>query len=163
MQDEWRNVLYVLQKYLTSKGRYVTTLNYHIRLLLHFEAEPEMNFPYFLCKSLAKMSRRVQKHSGNPYNSLYHHGLVKILIEDEMHLQKDNWANFVDRIRGLSSSANPHFPHIHISHHPEGHELEVVPDPEPEPPLIEIFFSVLRKSKKQRPQLKIPNVAESPM
>ena len=86
MQDEWRNMLYVLQKYLTCEGRYVTTPNYHIFLLLHFEAELEMNFPYFLYKCLAKMSRRVQKHSGNPYNSLYHQGLVKILIEDELHL-----------------------------------------------------------------------------
>ena len=80
------NMLYVLQKYLTYEGRYVNTLNYHIRLLLHFEAELEMNFPYFLYKSLAKMSRRVQKHYGNPYNSLYHHRLVKILIEDQLHL-----------------------------------------------------------------------------
>ena len=86
MQAEWRNVIYVLQKYLTYEGRYVTTLNYHIHQLLHFEAELEMNFPYFLCKSLAKMSRRVQKNYGNPYNSIYHHGLVKILIEDELHL-----------------------------------------------------------------------------
>ena len=86
MQDEWRNVLYVLEKHLTCEVRYVTTLNYHIHLILHFKAELEMNFPYFLYKSLAKMLRRVQKHSGNPYNSIYHHGLVKILSEDELHL-----------------------------------------------------------------------------
>ena len=92
MQDEWHNVLYMFQKYLTTEGRYVTTLNYHIRPLLHFEAELEMNFPYFLYKSLAKMSKMVQKHFGNPYNSLYHHELVKILIENELHLSKDNWA-----------------------------------------------------------------------
>ena len=116
MQDEWRNVLYVLHKYLTCEGRYVNTLNYHIRLLLNFEAELEMNFPYFLCKSLAKMSRRVQKHSGNPYNnSLYHNGLDKVLIKDEMHLRKDNSEDFVDKIRGLPLSANPHSPHIPVS------------------------------------------------
>ena len=86
MEGEWRNVLYVLQKYLTYEGRYVTTLNYHIHLLLHFEVELEMNFPYFLYKSLAKMLGRVQKHSSNPYNSLYHYVLVKILIEDELHI-----------------------------------------------------------------------------
>ena len=89
------------------------------------------------------MSRRVQKHSSNPYNSIYHHGLVKILIEDELHLRKDSWVNFVERIHGLPSSANPHSPHIHVSPQHEGHELEIVPDPELEPPLIEIFSSVL--------------------
>ena len=108
-------MLYVLHKYLTCEGRYVTTLNYHIHLLVHFEAELEINFSYFLYKSLAKMSRRVQKHSGNPYNSLYHHRLVENLIEDELHLRKDNWENFVERIWGLPSSANPHSPHIHVS------------------------------------------------
>ena len=90
MQDEWRNVLYVLQKYFACEERYAITLNYHICLLVHFEAKLEINFPYFLYKTLAKMSRRVQKNSINPYNSIYHHGLVKILIEDELHLGKDN-------------------------------------------------------------------------
>ena len=136
MHVEWRNMLYVLQKYLTYKGRYATTLNYHILLLLHFEAKLEMNFPYFLYKSLAKMSRKVQKHYGNAYNSIYHHGLVKILIEDELHLRNDSWVNFVERIRGLPSSANPHSPHILVSPQSKGHELAIIPDPEPEPPLI---------------------------
>ena len=82
MQAEWCNVLYVLQKYFTYEIRYAPTVNYHIHLLFHFEVELKMNFPYFLYKSLAKMLRRVQKHSGNPYNNIYHHGLVKIIIED---------------------------------------------------------------------------------
>ena len=120
MHDEWCNALYVLQKYFTYKGRYVTTLNYHVHLLLHFEAELEMNFLYLLCKILFKMPRQVQKHSSNPYNNLYHHGLIKILIEVELHIRKDTWANFVDRIRGLPSSASPHSPHIQNSPHPEG-------------------------------------------
>ena len=98
---------------------------------MHFERELEMNFPYFLYKSLANMSRRVQNHSGNPYNSLYHHGLVKILIEDELHVRKDSWVNFVERIRGLPSSTNPHSPHIHVSPQSEGHELVFILDPEP--------------------------------
>ena len=89
MKDEWRNVLYVLQKHLTCEGKYAITLNYHVFLLLHFKDELEMNFLYFLRKSLAKISRWVQKHSGNPYNSLYHHGLINILIEDELCIRKD--------------------------------------------------------------------------
>ena len=115
MQDEWHNVIYVLHRYLTCEGRYVTTLNHHVRLLLPFETELEINFPYFLCKSLAKMPRRVQKHSSNPYNRLYHHGLINILIEDELRIHKDTWANFADRVRGLPSSEIPHSPHIQVS------------------------------------------------
>ena len=95
------------------------------------------------------MSRRVQKHSSNPYNSLYHHGLVKILIEDELHLWKDSWVNLVERIQGIPSSANPHSPHILVSHQSKGRELAVIPDLEPEPPLIEISSSLLQQSKKK--------------
>ena len=58
-------------------------------------------------------------------------------------LQKDNWENFVEIIRGVNSSANPHSPHIHVFPQYEGCELVVVPDPEPEPPLIELFSSIL--------------------
>ena len=108
-------MLYVLKKFVTYEGRYVITLNYHVRLLLHFKAELEMNFPYFLCKSLAKISRWVQKHSGNPYNSLYHHGLIKILVEDELCICKDTWANFVGGFWGLHSSKSPHYSHIQVS------------------------------------------------
>ena len=114
---------------MTCEGRYVTTLNYDISLLFHFEADLEMNSPYFLYKSLAKMSRRVQKHFGNPYNNLYHQWLVKIIIEDELHLRKDSWVNFVERIRGLPSSVNPHSSHIPVSPQFEGHELAVILDP----------------------------------
>jgi hypothetical protein len=158
MQDEWRNVLYVLQKYLTCEGRYVITLNYHVRLLLHFEAELEMNFPYFLCKSLAKMSRRVQKHSGNPYNSLYHHGLIKILIEDELRLRRDNWDNFVTRIRGLPSPRS--LPSTRVAVNSEGHRVKTLPVQNPELPLINLFASVLQKVKKQRNLPENPTVAK---
>ena len=117
---------YVLQEYLTCEGRYVITLNYHVCLLLYFEVGLEMNFPYFLCKSLAKMSRWVQKHSGNPYNSLYHHGLIKILVEDELCIHKDTWDNLLKRVQGLPSSEIPPSPHIQVSPQAEGRELEPV-------------------------------------
>ena len=69
----------------------------------------------------------------------------------------------MDRIRGLPSSTNPHSPHIHGPHRPEGHELAIVPEPEREPPLIELFSSILQKPKRKQSQLKSPNVVESPM
>ena len=49
----------------------------------------------------------------------------------------------MERIRGIPSSANPHSPHIHVSPQFEGRELAVVPNREPEPPLIELFSSLL--------------------
>ena len=140
---------YVLQEYLTCEGRYVITLNYHVHLLLHFEARLEMNFPYFLCKSIAKMSRQVHKHSGNPYNSLYHHGLIKILIEDELHVRRDTWDNFVNRIQCLSSPGSCPYKNTQVSHYSKGHKIEPIPGQCPEPPLINLLSSVSHKVKKQ--------------
>ena len=69
----------------------------------------------------------------------------------------------MERIQVLPSSTNPHSPHILVSPQYEGLELAIIPDPDPEPPQIELFSSVLQKYKKKQPRLKSPNVAESPM
>ena len=122
-------------------------MNYHVHLLLHFEADLEMNFPYFLCKSLAKMSRWIQNHFGNPYNSLYHHGLIKIFIEDEFCLRRDSWDNFVTKIRGLPSPRS--LPSTRVTVNSEGHRVKTLPVQNPELPLINLFASVLQKVKKQ--------------
>ena len=35
-KDQWCNILFIIQKYLTCEGRYSITFLYHVRLLLHF-------------------------------------------------------------------------------------------------------------------------------
>jgi len=35
---QWQDLLFILQKFLTCKGRYTRTLAYHFRMLQHFEA-----------------------------------------------------------------------------------------------------------------------------
>jgi len=47
--------------------------------------------------SLKKMSTTVQKHIGNIEPHLYHHGLVRILIEDQLKKNKDTWEQFLVR------------------------------------------------------------------
>ena len=39
----------------------------------------------------------VQKHVGNIEPHLYHHGLIKILIEDQLKKTKDTWGQFLTR------------------------------------------------------------------
>jgi len=43
------------------------------------------------------MSTTVQKHIGNIDPHLYHHGLIKILIEDQLKKNKDTWEQFLMR------------------------------------------------------------------
>jgi len=62
---------------------------YHARLMMNFLEGQTLNLPYFLLLSLKRMSITVQKHIGNIEPHLYHHGLVKILIEDQLrHLEE---------------------------------------------------------------------------
>lgn len=99
LKSKWRNFLFVLQKFLTCEGRFGCMFFYHIRLLMNFLEEHQMNLPYFLVHSLKKMSVNVQKKIQLIDNTMYHHGLIKIFIE--FHLQNigDNWENFLLRNR----------------------------------------------------------------
>jgi len=96
LKNKWRNMLLILQKFITCEGRYGTFYVYHIRLIMHF-LEEELNFPYFLLQSLRKMASSVQKRIQFLETTLYHHGLVKILIEHHLSKLGDNWDNFLVR------------------------------------------------------------------
>jgi len=54
---------------------------YHIRLLMNFLENKTIDLPYFLLNSLKNVSITVQKNLEDIEPHLYHHGLVKILIE----------------------------------------------------------------------------------
>ena len=56
-----------------------------------------LNFPYFLYKSLAQMSKKVQKNTKNPFASLHHSGLFKFLLSHELQRKNDSWEGFLSR------------------------------------------------------------------
>jgi hypothetical protein len=84
IKEEYWTMLVFLQKFLTCEGRYAITFLYHLRLLLHFEGGPQIDFPHFLWMSLNKMVRGVKSSSKKPETSLYHHGLMKLLVVHEL-------------------------------------------------------------------------------
>ena len=81
LKEEWASLLLVIQKFVTCEGRFRSMYMYHARVLMNFLENQTLNLPYFLLLSLKKMSITVQKHIGNIEPHLYHHGLIKILIE----------------------------------------------------------------------------------
>jgi hypothetical protein len=95
LKDEWNTPLEILQRYLTCEGNYALIFQYHIQILLHFEFDQQLNFPYYLWKSLRKMSSQVKKNEKNPSKSLYHHGLVIILIIEELSKRNEMWESFI--------------------------------------------------------------------
>ena len=69
--------------------------SYHLILLLHFVGKRSLELPLYLYKSLGKMSDKVQiKNEGNE-TSLFHHGLVKLLVLEELRRLDRDWISFL--------------------------------------------------------------------
>jgi len=56
-----------------------------------------MNLPYFLLNSLGKMATNVQNKVQCIESTMYHHGLVKILVEFHLQSTGDEWESFLIR------------------------------------------------------------------
>ena len=69
--------------------------HYHIRLLLHFIGKVQMNVPYYLLRSIGKMSDRVQAKSKDVDSSLFHSGLIRMLVSEELGKKEISWKNFL--------------------------------------------------------------------
>jgi hypothetical protein len=68
---------------------------YHIRLLLHFTSKAEMNVPYYLLRSIGKMSDRIQAKYKDVDSSLFHSGLIRMLVSEQLGKKEISWENFV--------------------------------------------------------------------
>ena len=54
-----------------------------------------MNVPYYLLISIGKMSDRVQDKSKDVDSSLFHSGLIRMLVSEELGKKEISWENFV--------------------------------------------------------------------
>jgi hypothetical protein len=90
----WDELTYLIQKFITCEGRFSIIYLYHIKLLQHLRGDYEINMPYFLLQSLSKMAKTVQKQGRNTEKSLYHCGLIKMIIKNELQKQNVIWQQF---------------------------------------------------------------------
>ena len=79
-RSEWVEPIRILQSYITYEGRYGYVFKYHFRFLQHMVGESKMSLPFFLFKSLQKMSSKVKGHQDHTSPSIFHHGLIKLII-----------------------------------------------------------------------------------
>ena len=84
IKDTYAKLLLNIQRYFTCEGRYHKVYTYHFKLLLHFTGNISLDFPSYLHRSLAKMVDKVKSKSEGSETSLFHHGLMKLLILDEL-------------------------------------------------------------------------------
>jgi hypothetical protein len=78
----------VVQNFITSEGRFSTTFRYHMIFLLHLNGDTKMNITFFLLKSLHKMENKIKTHPESAQHSLFHQGLIKLLVSHKGYYVK---------------------------------------------------------------------------
>jgi len=84
LKEKWTSLMLIIQKFITCEGGYGSMYMYHIRLIMNFLENKTINLPYFLLSRLRKMSNNIQKNIDDIEPHLYHHGLIKILVENQL-------------------------------------------------------------------------------
>jgi hypothetical protein len=55
----------------------------------------ELNFPHYLYKRLSKMDKFYQRGFGNPKRSLFHYGLICMIVEFQLTQLGFSWEEFL--------------------------------------------------------------------
>jgi hypothetical protein len=84
----------MVKQFVTCEGRYGLVFLYHLRLLMNFMGYP-LNMPHYFLRSLYKMSKRFKREKVD--SSLFHHGLIRLIIVHHLNLHDDNWQAFLSR------------------------------------------------------------------
>jgi hypothetical protein len=73
-------MLKIIQRYLKSEGRFNILYQHHLRILLHFNGKDAMNIHFYFLRSMVKMYDRVQSKSKAVDTSVFHSGLIRMLV-----------------------------------------------------------------------------------
>jgi hypothetical protein len=103
LKPRWHNLLMILKPFVTCEGMYGFVFLFHLRLLLVFMGF-DLSLPHYLHRSLFKMAKKYKKSQAD--TSLFHVGLIKILVVYELGLRRDSWPDFLNR-NGFEESNPP--------------------------------------------------------
>jgi hypothetical protein len=103
LKPRWHNLLMILKQFITCEGRYGFVFLFHLRLLMVFMGF-ELSLPHYLHRSLFKMAKKYKRSQAD--TSLFHVGLIKILVVYELGLRRDPWPDFLNR-NGFEESNPP--------------------------------------------------------
>jgi hypothetical protein len=103
LKPRWYDLLMILKQFITCEGRYGFVFLFHLCLLMVFMGF-ELNMPHYLHRSIFKMAKRYKRNQAD--TSLFHVGLIKMLVVSELGLRRDSWQNFLNR-NGFEESNPP--------------------------------------------------------
>jgi hypothetical protein len=87
LKQRWHDLLMIIKQFITCEGRYGFVFLHHLRLLMIFMGY-QLNMPYYLHRSLFKMSNKFKRHQAD--SSLFHYGLIKLIIVHHLSLHGDS-------------------------------------------------------------------------
>jgi hypothetical protein len=88
-------MLKVIQRYFTCEVRLNMIYQYHNSLLLHFTCKDLMNIPFYMFRSMGKMVDRVKSKSKVVDTIVFHYGLIKMLVMEELKKRNLTWEQFI--------------------------------------------------------------------
>lgn len=94
LKGKWSSMLLILQNFITCEGIFGSMYVYHIRPLMIFLENRTLNLLFFLLNSLRRMATTIHKKMEAIETNIYHHGLVKKLVEYHLKSVGDTWENF---------------------------------------------------------------------
>ena len=94
--EKYAPLIKIVMKLFTCEGRFSRTYAYRIRLLMHFTSEKPLNMCNYLCRSIAKMSERIQMKNKEHYPSLFHHSLIKTIVPHQLAEKGMTWETFLE-------------------------------------------------------------------
>jgi hypothetical protein len=103
LKQHWHDLLMIIKQFVTCEGRYGFVFLFHLHLLMVFMGF-ELNVPHYLHRSLFKMAKRYKRSQAD--TSLFHLGLIKIILVYELGLRRDSWGDFLSH-NGFEESNPP--------------------------------------------------------
>jgi hypothetical protein len=94
LKPRWHDILMVVKQFVTCEGRYGLIFLNHLQLLMNFIGYP-LNMPFYFQRSLYKMSKRFKREKAD--SSLFHHGLIRLIVVHHLSLHGDSWRAFISR------------------------------------------------------------------
>ena len=95
LKKKWKDLLKAIQVYITREGRYDRAMLYHFKLMDHFTRKNPLNLPHYLHRSLTKMSHKVQNEPEKIRNTLFHYGLIKLIVLEELRRREKTWEHLL--------------------------------------------------------------------
>jgi hypothetical protein len=92
LKQQWHDLLMIIKQFITCEGRYGFVFLHHLHFLMVFMGY-QLNMPYYLHRSLFKISKKYKRNQADC--SLFNYRLVKMIVVYHLGLHGDCWNDFL--------------------------------------------------------------------